>query len=457
MANFELNSYEITATANPAEGGTVTGAGVYNHFSTCTLTASPNANYVFVNWTLGDEVVSNSPTYSFEVTAAGDYVARFDLVQTTNLSQGWNWWSTYIEQDGATGLEALENGLGSNGITVKSQDEGYVSYLDGFGWYGSLERLYNEQSYRIQANAACAVPLQGSLADPADHPVTLNPGWTWMGFPWNRAMSVEDALEGFEPEANDFIKGRNAYTMYYAENGYSLWFGPLNSLEPGQGYVYYSNSGEAKTLTLNTNGGRSAQPNVTADDNLFRPEAGSYADNMTLTAVVDLNGAVLRSENYEVAAFCNGECRGSAKLAYFPPTSSHIAFLTLYGNEDDALEFVLTDGTMSAWSGSTLQFATDGRIGTLTEPYTLRFGVTGIDDNGAAHVSVYPNPSKDVFNIKGEGIRRIEVFNAFGQAVFSEETDNETFRVDLSDKAAGVYLLRVVTESGVTNRQLIKE
>ena len=456
VLNFR-HSYDITTSANPTEGGTVEGGGTYLHGDVCTLTATPNTNYVFVNWTLDGEVVSTEAEYSFEVIGGGDYVARFDLVQTTNFSQGWNWWSTYIEQEGTEGLEALENGLGANGSIVKAQNEGYVSYLEGYGWYGSLERLYNEQSYRVQANAACVVPLQGLPTNPADHPITLNPGWTWMGFPWNQAMSVEAALEGFEPEANDFIKGRNAYTMYYAENGYSMWFGPLNSLEPGQGYVYYSNSGEAKTLTLNTNDGRSAQPNVTASDNLFHPEAGNYADNMTLTAVVDFGGAELRSEDYEVAAFCNGECRGSAKLTYFAPTDSYIAFLTLYGNDGDELEFVLTDGDMTTLSGSTLRFATDGRIGTLSEPYPLCFGFTGLDDNAANRVSVYPNPSRDVFNIKGEGIRRIDVFNAFGQVVFSAETSNDTFQVDLSDKATGVYLLRVVTESGVTNQQLIKE
>ena len=450
VLNFR-HSYDINTTANPAEGGTVNGGGTYLHGDVCTLTATPNTNYVFVNWTLDGEVVSTEAEYSFEVTSGGDYVARFDLVQTTNFSQGWNWWSTYIEQEGTEGLEALENGLGANGSIVKAQNEGYVSYLEGYGWYGSLERLYNEQSYRVQANAACVVPLQGLPTNPADHPITLNPGWTWMGFPWSQTMSVEAALEGFEPEANDFIKGRNAYTMYYAENGYSMWFGPLNSLEPGQGYVYYSNSGEAKTLTLNTNDGRSAQPNVTASDNLFHPEAGNYADNMTLTAVVDFGGTELRSEDYEVAAFCNGECRGSAKLTYFAPTDSYIAFLTLYGNDGDELEFVLTDGDMTTLSGSTLHFATDG------EPYPLCFGFTGLDDNASTRVSVYPNPSRDVFNVKGEGIRRIDVFNAFGQVVFSAETSNDTFQVDLSDKATGVYLLRVVTESGVTNQQLIKE
>ena len=456
VLNFR-HSYDITATVNLTEGGTVEGGGTYIHGETCTLTATPNDGYVFVHWTLDGEVVSTEAEYTFEVTGAGEYTAHFNLVQTTNFAQGWNWWSSYVELNGSYGLEALENGLDANGIFIKSQNDGYVSYSEELGWYGSLVELYNEQSYRVKANSACTVQLQGLPTNPDNYPVSLNSGWTWMGFPWSQSVSVESALQDFEPEANDLIKGRNAYTMYYNENGYSLWFGPLNSLEPGQGYVYYSNSGEVKTLTFNTNGGRSAQPNVTADDNFFRPEMGNYADNMTLTAVVDLNGAELRSEDYEVAAFCNGECRGSAKLAYFAPTDSYIAFLTLYGNAGDALEFALTDGTTTMASDDAVRFASDVCLGTLSEPYALHFGFLGVDSEAQTSVKVYPNPTQGVFSVEGAGIRRIEVFNAFGQAVYSEETSNETFRIDLSDKAAGVYMLRVVTESGVTNQQLIKE
>ncbi len=79
VAHFELNSYEITATANPEAGGTVTGAGTYNHFETCTLTATANEGYTFINWTKDGEEVSTIPTYSFTVTEAGSYVAHFEL------------------------------------------------------------------------------------------------------------------------------------------------------------------------------------------------------------------------------------------------------------------------------------------------------------------------------------------------------------------------------------------
>ena len=83
VANFTLNSYTITVTADPTEGGMVTGAGNYDHGTSCTLTATANENYEFINWTKNGIEVSTDATYTFLVTASEEYVAHFyfdDLV-----------------------------------------------------------------------------------------------------------------------------------------------------------------------------------------------------------------------------------------------------------------------------------------------------------------------------------------------------------------------------------------
>jgi hypothetical protein len=72
-------SYQITSSCNPAEGGTVSGAGTYQSGSTCTLTATANTGYSFVRWTKNGSQVSTSPTYSFTVTENATYVAVFNL------------------------------------------------------------------------------------------------------------------------------------------------------------------------------------------------------------------------------------------------------------------------------------------------------------------------------------------------------------------------------------------
>ena len=70
--------YNVTVTA---ENGTVTGAGEYEEGTTATLTATAAEGYEFVNWTVGEEVVSTENPYSFVVTADVALVANFKEVE----------------------------------------------------------------------------------------------------------------------------------------------------------------------------------------------------------------------------------------------------------------------------------------------------------------------------------------------------------------------------------------
>ncbi len=85
VAHFEKKKYKITATANPIEGGnaSVSSTGLFYYGDTCTLTARPNQNYTFENWTDNENVgVSNSLIYKFKVTSDADFTANFTPIQT---------------------------------------------------------------------------------------------------------------------------------------------------------------------------------------------------------------------------------------------------------------------------------------------------------------------------------------------------------------------------------------
>lgn len=80
VANFvqnQPNSYIISTTVQPIEGGTVSGGGGYAVGSTCTLSAIPAEGYFFHNWTKNGVVVSNRPTISFTVNGNANYIANF--------------------------------------------------------------------------------------------------------------------------------------------------------------------------------------------------------------------------------------------------------------------------------------------------------------------------------------------------------------------------------------------
>jgi hypothetical protein len=67
----------VTLSANPVNGGTVSGAGNYAQGAPVTVTASANANYSFVNWTEGTNVVSTNSSYSFNISSNRSLTANF--------------------------------------------------------------------------------------------------------------------------------------------------------------------------------------------------------------------------------------------------------------------------------------------------------------------------------------------------------------------------------------------
>lgn len=458
--NF-ISAVEISATVDPVGAGTITGAGSYAGGATCTLNAVANTGYQFVNWTLNGNVVSTNPTYAFTVTQAATYVAHFQYVHEQTLTAGWNWYSTYINQSGIDGLTMLENSLGSNGVRIQSKNNGYVDQFEYNGtsyWYGTLNAMTNEQMYMVRTNTACEASMIGQVNSSANYSITINNGWNWIGFPCNESVSVSTALNGFTPEANDQIKSKsNGYSTYIVYGNNALWYGTLNMLAPGQGYMYKSNSNESKILVYQNGRGETLADNAAVGGNTFLPEEAGYAYNMTITAVVELDGCELRSEDYELAAFVGNECRGSVKLMYVEPIDRYLAFLLVSGDVEENLRFVLTDGNCARWSEDCLMYNNDETVGTPTEPAVFHFGSMGMDENGREKVQVYPNPSKDMFNIEGDGICKVEVINAYGQVIYTKEVKDDFMQIDLGNHAIGVYLLRVVTEKGIMTQQLIKK
>ena len=76
----DLQEYTVTATANDASMGSVTGGGTYYENATATLTATANAGYRFVNWTKAGLEVSTDATYTFTVTEDVELVANFEEI-----------------------------------------------------------------------------------------------------------------------------------------------------------------------------------------------------------------------------------------------------------------------------------------------------------------------------------------------------------------------------------------
>lgn len=77
VANFSSTQYSVAVSANPSEGGTVSGAGNYNSGSSVTVSASANSGYRLNNWTENGNIVSTSANYQFTIISNRVLTANF--------------------------------------------------------------------------------------------------------------------------------------------------------------------------------------------------------------------------------------------------------------------------------------------------------------------------------------------------------------------------------------------
>lgn len=442
------NEVSITATVNPEGAGTVTGTGFFMPGTTATLTATANSGYDFRGWTLNGEMVSTDNPYTFTVTGATDLVAQFDLQHTSTLSTGWSWWSTYVEMNGNNGLQQLEESLGHNGLMIKTQSPYVQNYYPSLGydyWFGPLTNvgLTNEAGYQISVSNACQAVVSGAVADATAHPITIAPGWNWIGYPVMTQQSLSTALVNFTPAANDLIKGQNSSATYYDNYG---WFPTSFTLTPGQGYMYLSNATENKTLTYAV--GRCDSEIVKSAERVWTNDEHAFADNLTVIAIVSIDGEEQQNNELELGAFVDGECRGSAVLEHFELTDRWYAVMTVVGVEGEEINFAIINrrkGNTNARSTNRVAFVDNAVVGSLDNPYEVVFA-------NNSSLKLYPNPVEcnqtfalDV--LSEETVSEVFVISALGEIVSHEEGSQTGQRMH-GIAVAGVYTVKVVCKSG---------
>ena len=142
----QASEYTITVSANPTNGGTVTGGGTYPTGSTRTVTATANTGYTFVNWTENGNVVSTNANYTFTLNYHRNLVANFAVPTfTINASSdpavgG----AVTVSGNRETFTYGFEDGT-TQGWTAANNDNGSVTWAVGQNGYnpsGSSGTVY---------------------------------------------------------------------------------------------------------------------------------------------------------------------------------------------------------------------------------------------------------------------------------------------------------------------------
>ena len=187
-------TYKITATANPIEGGTVTGGGTYNEGATVTLTATPNSGYEFVNWTSGTTTVSTSATYSFTANANADFVANFEQEVQDVLTTGYY----HLVSRATDRNEHLYNNAFSSDNTYHFtlQSNTMVNTNNGI-WYitknGNQLGIKNGDGKPVVAGNSNNVGIMGTFSNLNIHTTINDAGDGYTYYYFNEALNCSDS------------------------------------------------------------------------------------------------------------------------------------------------------------------------------------------------------------------------------------------------------------------------
>ena len=77
----------------------------------------------------------------------------------------------------------------------------------------------------------------------------------------------------------------------------------------------------------------------------------------------------------------------------------------------------------------------------------------GMEELGG-NVNLYPNPTKGNVTIEANGMSRITVVSVLGQVVFDTELNADNYTLNMGQFTAGMYMVRVYTENGVTVKRV---
>lgn len=298
-----------------------------------------------------------------------------------NLAAGWNWNS----HDLAAPLEVNElDGLVTR-ILTQTQE---AIADDNLGLVGNLHSVDAAEAMKLMAAEPAVKSFTGEQYNPASASVYLRKGWNWLGYPVSTELTLADALSMLEAEENDCIENLDGGFATFTEG---VWTGTLETLQPGRGYLYKSASD--KTFVYNT------VPSVASAKALYGHRLDikeapctvnkhMYPNMMPMIVSVEGGTAMPTEGSSFIVAMSGGECRGVVRL------DGEVSYLSVYGNGDEAMTFVVVDMTKGETYAAkeSVAFVAD-MIGTAKSPYTLHLceptGIEGVVDEGNATDGIY--------------------------------------------------------------------
>ena len=212
-----------TMTVYGTESNEFNGMEVGEEFTWMTWKASINeVRMAIVDY---DLTMPNTDTYAVD-GISGITALSNTMAQELELIEGWNLISTYIIPDYPSIGDVFAPVVGD--LYLAKDEVGNVYWPE---W--NLNNIGDHivgKAYKVKMTADATLEVRGAAANPSDHPLLLNEGWSYLGYLRKQAADAAAVLESIEEDVLLIKDGiGNIYWPEYDVN-------TMGNMEPGQGY-----------------------------------------------------------------------------------------------------------------------------------------------------------------------------------------------------------------------------
>ncbi|MBR6928730.1 MAG: InlB B-repeat-containing protein [Bacteroidales bacterium] len=382
VAQFQQQSYTITVSANPTNGGTVTGGGTYQQGQNCTVHATAATGYTFVRWTENGSQVSTNANYSFTVTGNRTLVAQFQQ-QTYTIT---------ATADPTTGGSVTGGGTYNYGQTCTLTATPVTGSYIFVNWTKNGQQVSTNQTYSFTVTESAQYVAHFELQT-FDINVSANPSY---------AGTVEGG------------------------GTYNFWQQCTVIATPNEGYDF---------LNWTENGNQvSTNPTYSFNVSLDRDLVANFA-----LQTIEISASVDPAEG--------GTATGGGTYNYGDEVT-----ISIETNEDWAFRNWTENGVVLTEDKTFTFTATANRNFVAHLEYT-----EGVDEFGSKTL-IYPNPVSDKLTIEAqEAIGNLEIYNLMGTLVYSQTNCSDKVEINTSGLQSGIYFIRLTTDKVSETRRFVKE
>ncbi len=452
-------TYTVAVSANPTNGGNVTGGGTYNQGQSCTVTATANSSFTFTNWTENGSVVSTQASYTFVVNSNRNLVANFQA-QTQN-------YNITVSANPTNGGSVTGGGSYSQGAscTVHATANSGFTFTN---WTenGSVVSTQANYTFTVNGNRTLVANFQ---AQPQNYTITVsanptNAGTVSGGGTFQQGQTC--TVHATPATGYTFVRWTENGNQVSTNANYSFTVTSNRNLVAhfqGQSYYIATSSNPSNGGTTSGNGlyhfGETCTVTATPTTGY---EFVNWTDNGSVASTEAVYSFTVESGRNLVANFAvqtfqitatvepaeGGTAIGGGTYNY-----GDMVTIEVDTNEDWAFLNWTENGSVVSEEKSFTFTALENRHFVANLEYT-----EGVGEQSANSVIIYPNPVNDKLTVEAqETIGTVEIYNLMGAMVYSQKNCGNKVEINTADLQSGIYFIRLTNDKVSETRRFVKE